>query len=113
GPDTKKKTRGGARREGRGQFSREHMVACTNTPSPINDWFGIYTKQASYRSYVVAMTVPRGKIADALYWDTADPYHYVRLEPARGNARQDLLIVGGEDHKTGQMPEGDAPFLRL
>jgi hypothetical protein len=26
-------------------------------------------------------------------------YHYVRIEPHRGF---DLVIVGGEDHKTGQ-----------
>ena len=36
----------------------------------------------------------------ALYWDTEDPYHYVRTAAReRGN---DFLIVGGEDHKTGQ-----------
>lgn len=114
GADPKKKKPGIVQIEGlRSRLTAEHIVVATNTPSPINDWFGIYTKQASYRSYVVAMSVPRGKIPDALYWDTGDPYHYVRLEPGDGNAREDLVIVGGEDHKTGQMPEGDAPFLRL
>jgi glycine/D-amino acid oxidase-like deaminating enzyme/nitrite reductase/ring-hydroxylating ferredoxin subunit len=97
----------------RARLTADHIVVATNTPSPINDWFGIYTKQASYRSYVVAMSAPRGKIPDALYWDTGDPYHYVRLQPGKGNSREDLVIVGGEDHKTGQMPQGDAPFLRL
>lgn len=43
----------------------------------------------------------------ALYWDTQDPYHYVRLANGAGDggsaeADFDLLIVGGEDHKTGQ-----------
>ena len=57
------------------------------------------TKLALYTSYVVAGRVPRGTVPDALFWDTADPYRYVRLEPHRDH---DLLIVGGEDHKTGQ-----------
>jgi glycine/D-amino acid oxidase-like deaminating enzyme/nitrite reductase/ring-hydroxylating ferredoxin subunit len=114
GADPNKKKPGTVQMEGvRSKLTARHIVVATNTPSPINDWFGIYTKQASYRSYVVAMAAPRGKIADALYWDTGDPYHYVRLEPAKGKGREDLVIVGGEDHKTGQMPEGDAPFLRL
>src|SRR2546423_4457808 len=77
----------------------------TNTPAPINDWFGIYTKQASYRTYMIGADVPRDAVADALYWDSSDPYHYVRLERLgnrRESAATDLLLVGGEDHKTGQ-----------
>jgi glycine/D-amino acid oxidase-like deaminating enzyme/nitrite reductase/ring-hydroxylating ferredoxin subunit len=93
------------------------VVVATNTPAPINDWMGIYTKQAAYRTYVIGATVPRGSVDDALYWDTADPYHYVRLEgstpKAPGREDHDLLIIGGEDHKTGQFHDGDAPFMRL
>ena len=37
---------------------------------------------------------------DALWWDTGDPYHYLRVEPHRD---YDLVIFGGEDHKTGQV----------
>ena len=89
-----------------------HVVVATNTPSPINDWFGIYTKQASYRSYVIAAAIPKGSVKDALYWDTADPYHYVRLEKSKGG-KGELLLVGGEDHKTGQFPGNGAPFMNL
>jgi len=32
---------------------------------------------------------------------------------AEGTNGSDLLIVGGEDHKTGQGPEGEAPFACL
>ena len=39
------------------------------------------------------------------------PYHYVRLQPF--SDRQDVLIVGGEDHKTGQAADTDARFDRL
>ncbi|WP_152981608.1 FAD-dependent oxidoreductase, partial [Hymenobacter sp. AT01-02] len=45
--------------------------------------------------------VPKGSVTKALYWDTADPYHYIRLQEVE-NTDYDLLIVGGEDHKTGQ-----------
>ena len=55
------------------------IVVATNTP--INDRVVIHTKQSAYRTYVVGLTVPRGSVPRALYWDTADPYHYVRLAP--------------------------------
>lgn len=68
------------------------------------------TKVSQYRSYVVAS--PLATPLDALFWDTADPYHYVR-SARMGDAN--YLIVGGEDHKTGQDPLGGAegPFYRL
>jgi len=72
------------------------VVVATNTP--VNDRVTIHTKQAPYRTYVIAANVPRGSVARALFWDTGDPYHYVRL---RCGIDEDLLIVGGEDHKTG------------
>ena len=50
----------------------------------------------------------KNSIPLALYWDTGNqkskdhvkPYHYVRIQQTE-NAKNDLLIVGGEDHKTG------------
>ena len=68
------------------------------------------TKLALYTSYVVAGRIPRGSVPDALFWDTGDPYRYVRLEPHRDH---DLLIVGGEDHKTGQADDTRACFERV
>ncbi len=112
GSDPKKKTSPTAELAGGIRITADHIVVATNTPSPINDWMGIYTKQASYRTYVIGAVVPRGSVPDALYWDTGDPYHYVRLQALRGG-KSDLLLIGGEDHKTGQFPENDAPFMRL
>jgi glycine/D-amino acid oxidase-like deaminating enzyme/nitrite reductase/ring-hydroxylating ferredoxin subunit len=68
------------------------------------------TKLALYSSYVIAGRVARESVPDALYWDTGDPYHYLRIEP-HGN--HDLVIYGGEDHKTGQVSDTDACFERL
>ena len=85
------------------------IVVATNTP--INDRVVIHTKQSAYRTYVVGLTVPRGSVPQALYWDTADPYHYVRLAPKDDGT--DLLIVGGEDHKTGQADDTERRFASL
>jgi glycine/D-amino acid oxidase-like deaminating enzyme len=49
-------------------------AAVIATNSPINDWLAIHTKQAPYRTYVIAGRVPHGAVPDALYWDTLDPY---------------------------------------
>jgi glycine/D-amino acid oxidase-like deaminating enzyme/nitrite reductase/ring-hydroxylating ferredoxin subunit len=93
------------------KVTADNLVVCTN--SPIHDLYTMHTKQAPYRSYVVAAHVPRGTVTDALYWDMEDPYHYVRLQPASKSDAHDLLIVGGEDHKTGQETDMQARFDHL
>ena len=96
-------------------ITADSIVVATN--SPVNDWIIIHTKQAAYRSYVIAARVPRGSVTRALYWDTEDPYHYIRLhevdsvlDPGR---KEELLIVGGEDHRTGQANDAEERFKRL
>ena len=86
------------------------VVVATN--SPINDRVALHTKQAPYLSYVVAAEIPRGSVTKALYWDTEDPYHYVRVQTLEGSETE-LLLVGGEDHKTGQADDADARYGRL
>ncbi len=86
-------------------------AAVVATNSPINDMLAIHSKQAPYRSYAMAFSLPRGTLPDALYWDTADPYHYVRIHPGPG--RVDYLIVGGADHKSGEADDGAVRFDAL
>ena len=91
-----------------------HRLTCADvviaTHNPLLGLSGIpsatlfQTKLALYTSYVVAGAVARGTVPDALWWDTADPYRFLRIEP---QANHDLVIFGGEDHKTGQ--EADTP----
>jgi glycine/D-amino acid oxidase-like deaminating enzyme/nitrite reductase/ring-hydroxylating ferredoxin subunit len=77
------------------------VVVATNTPA--NDWVTMHTKQVAYRTYVIGVPVPLDSIPTALYWDTEDPFHYVRLQRiGEGAKARDILIIGGEDHKTGQ-----------
>ncbi len=82
------------------------LVVATN--SPVNDVFAMHTKQASYRSYVIGVRVRRDQIQKALYWDTREPYHYVRL-----TQDGEILIVGGEDHKVGQSNTPEASWAHL
>jgi glycine/D-amino acid oxidase-like deaminating enzyme/nitrite reductase/ring-hydroxylating ferredoxin subunit len=96
-------------REGR-TVSCQAIVVATNTP--VNDRLVIHTKQHPYRTYVAGLRVPPGKVERALYWDTGDPYHYVRLQAVAPGSHE-LLIVGGEDHHTGQAHDYDARWDRL
>ena len=85
------------------------VVVATNTP--VNDVVTIHTKQAAYRTYVIGVAVPHGAVVRALYWDTPHPYHYVRLATEPDGT--EVLVVGGEDHKTGQADDADARFQHL
>jgi glycine/D-amino acid oxidase-like deaminating enzyme/nitrite reductase/ring-hydroxylating ferredoxin subunit len=86
----------------------------TATNSPVSDYLAVHSKQAPYRTYAIGLRVPRNLIPRALYWDTADPYHYVRVHTAtQPGAGSDVLIVGGEDHRTGEETQPHHRFARL
>ncbi|MEA5558483.1 FAD-dependent oxidoreductase [Nodularia spumigena] len=85
------------------------VVVATN--SPISNLATMHFKQAAYMTFVIGIKVPRGSVTKALYWDTLDPYHYIRLQNL--DEQYDVLIVGGEDHKTGQAHDADARYARL
>jgi glycine/D-amino acid oxidase-like deaminating enzyme len=84
------------------------VVSATN--APIAGRLTLQAKMAPYRSYAMAFSIPKGQVVDALYWDTQDAYHYVRLQPG---ADTDHLIVGGADHKTGEADDALARFGAL
>jgi glycine/D-amino acid oxidase-like deaminating enzyme/nitrite reductase/ring-hydroxylating ferredoxin subunit len=92
-----------------GTITSKAAVVATN--SPISDRFALHTKMAPYRTYAMAFSIPRGALPDALYWDTLDPYHYVRLQPGEGPT--DHLIVGGADHKSGEADDAELRFEAL
>lgn len=96
----------------RGVVTAAAVVVATN--SPVNDLIAIHTKQAAYQTYVLGARIPSGSVTRALYWDTPDPYHYLRIETVgRGANAHDVLIVGGEDHKTGQQDNAGKRFRAL
>jgi glycine/D-amino acid oxidase-like deaminating enzyme/nitrite reductase/ring-hydroxylating ferredoxin subunit len=77
------------------------------THAPLNSIL-LETRVAHYRSYAAAFAVR--KVPYGLFWDLAEPYHYVR---AHRFGEEFMLIVGGEDHKTGQHPDTRVAFERL
>ena len=95
--------------------ARGHKLRATDvivaTNSPVNVQVPIHTKQAPYRTYAIAAPIPLSELPDALYWDTHDPYHYVRLQPL--SERTNVVIIGGEDHKSGEVDDGEHRFASL
>ncbi|MDX9973073.1 MAG: FAD-dependent oxidoreductase [FCB group bacterium] len=88
------------------------IVVATNVP--INDIVAIHTNQVPCRSYVIALEITANSVPRALYWDTENPYHYVRVQTERRDGRQrDFLIVGGEDHRTGEPSNATERFGHL
>ena len=82
-----------------------HVVMATHLP--LNTLW-LQTRLAHYQTYVVSGPTPFD--LPGLYWDLADPYHYLRGVTVDG---QQHLVVGGEDHKTGREPDTRAAFDRL
>ena len=92
--------------QGGGEVRCDHVVLATNSPAR---HYLTTAKMLPYRTFAVAMRAP-GEMTRALVWDTADPYHYVRFA---GGSDDPVLIVGGEDHKTGTRDDGEARFRDL
>lgn len=93
-------------------ITADAIVVATNTP--INDRVTIHTKQAPYRTFVIGCRIAKDTIPHALFWDgyweSHKAYHYIRLQPGE---KEDILIVGGEDHKTGQEDSADLHLANL
>jgi glycine/D-amino acid oxidase-like deaminating enzyme/nitrite reductase/ring-hydroxylating ferredoxin subunit len=68
------------------------------------------TKLASYSTYAVGAKLQSGVIPPASFWDTADPYFYLRIDRHRG---YDYAILGGADHKTGQASQPQEHYKRV
>lgn len=95
-----------------GVVSARDVFVAANVP--VNNRVMLHTKIAAYRSYAIAgdvTTLPgRHETVAGLFWDTDEPYHYTRLQKIGGRT---YLIVGGEDHRTGEETETDACYDRL
>lgn len=87
-------------------------AAVMATNYPLTSALSVVTKIASYRTYVVGFVIPAGSVPPILIWDTDEPYHYVRTAAGQ-KPGEEILIVGGEDHKTGQADDMDARFESL
>jgi glycine/D-amino acid oxidase-like deaminating enzyme/nitrite reductase/ring-hydroxylating ferredoxin subunit len=84
----------------------KQIVLATNYPLQGN----MFAKLPAYRTYAIGAKIPKDSVEKCLIWDNDDPYIYVRTQPEND---YDVLIVGGEDHRTGQAEDFDARFGRL
>lgn len=75
-----------------------HIVVATNSPMHSREFA---LKQAQYMTYVIGVKIAPDSYQPALYWDTASSYHYIRSASST-HAHNDILLIGGEDHKVGQ-----------
>ena len=95
-----------------GTIKYEAVVAATHVPiQGERDTFGaalFQTKLAAYSTYALEAEIE--SMAESLFWDTNDPYLYLRFD---ARDRGSSVIIGGEDHKTGQEEETESRYERL
>jgi glycine/D-amino acid oxidase-like deaminating enzyme/nitrite reductase/ring-hydroxylating ferredoxin subunit len=91
-------------------FKIECNAVFVATHAPFIDRLVMITKQASYQTYVIGLRIEKDSIPKALYWDHENPFHYARVV---FGASSDVLLIGGEDHKTGQAEDESACLHRL
>lgn len=70
----------------------------------------LQTKLAPYTSYAIGAKLPPNSAPDATFWDTSDPYCYLRID---NHADESYAIFGGQDHKTGQAEQTSDLFVDL
>lgn len=97
-----------------GRVTCRYLVLATHVPlqgkTSLLPALGLQTRLAAYSSYVVGARLRDPIASPGLWWDTSDPYYYLRLE-SRGDAH--TAVFGGEDHKTGQLDDTSKPFHAL
>ncbi|HEY9533700.1 MAG TPA: DUF892 family protein [Mucilaginibacter sp.] len=77
------------------RVSARKVIYATHMPPGIN----VFSfRCAPYRSYVLAVKLKDNDYPDAVIYDLQEPYHYMRTHVING---EPLLLVGGNDHKTG------------
>ncbi|MBL9160751.1 MAG: FAD-binding oxidoreductase [Verrucomicrobiales bacterium] len=67
-------------------------------------------KLALYSTYAIAARLSKRSAEEMIWSDTADPFHYVRIDR---HEEGDIVILGGCDHKTGQKEAGIDPYRVL
>ena len=83
------------------------VVYATHIPPGINL---LHLRCPAYRSYAMSVKLNDQKYPEGLTYDMYDPYHYYRTQVIDG---ENYLIVGGEDHKTGENTNTNKSFLQL
>jgi glycine/D-amino acid oxidase-like deaminating enzyme/nitrite reductase/ring-hydroxylating ferredoxin subunit len=70
----------------------------------------LQSKLAAYSTYAIGTKVPAARYDEASYWDTSNPYYYLRIDH---HADYDYAIFGGKDHRTGAASDNRERFDAL
>lgn len=70
----------------------------------------LQTKLYGYSTYAIQATAPAGSCPEMIWSDTANPFNYLRIEPGK---TEDVLIFGGQDHRTGQADDPENCYRKL
>ncbi|RAV98639.1 FAD-dependent oxidoreductase [Pseudochryseolinea flava] len=90
-----------------GSVTCNTLIYATHIPPGINL---IHLRCSPFRSYAMAVQLKDAKYPEHLAYDMYDPYHYYRTQEIDGKS---YLIVGGNDHKTGEEKNTESVFLNL
>ncbi len=102
--------RGGQVITGEGVLTGKDVVMATHTPI-LSRLLPVQGKLSPKRSYVLSTRLPNeGSVGNGLFWETKRPYHYARTYRA---PEGQVLVVGGEDHTTGEVSDTKERFERL
>ncbi len=83
----------------RGSVRADDVVLATHFP--IEDRGGFFARMRPKRSYVLAVRV-EDEVPQGMYYQSSEPYRSLRPHRHEG---EEYLLVGGENHKTGQADE--------
>lgn len=81
----------------KGDLKAKDVIIATHFP--FLDRGGYFARMKPMRSYVLGMYV-KNKMEAVMFDNTANPYNYIRTQPTKKGT---LVLVGGEDHTTGQV----------
>ena len=90
-----------------GKITARHVVVATHYP--FLDRSGFFARLMPYRSYAIAVRVD-GPIPEEMYYSNDSPSRSLRRLPLDG---EELLIVGGESHQTGEEPDERRLYEKL
>lgn len=89
-----------------GDLEATDVIVATNFP--ILDRGGFFARMMPMRSYVIGVYITEK--LDAMYDDVYEPFHYIRTQQT---AQGTLVLIGGEDHITGQKEDTRECFKKL
>jgi glycine/D-amino acid oxidase-like deaminating enzyme/nitrite reductase/ring-hydroxylating ferredoxin subunit len=90
-----------------GSVTARDVILATHTPIGFRP--AIQARLEAMRSYIIGIRTD-DVVPDALFWDMDEPYHYIRLAY---DEHGPLLVIGGEDHRTGERRDTESCFRNL